>query len=224
MCYNQIMTKEKLVDYGKDFLLAIAAGIAISLGGLAFLSAPNKTVGSLFFAIGLFAVCNFKFNLFTGKVCYTFENKPKYIGRLFLYWIGNLIGALIVGSFASMTRLSSLQNTCQAIVETKLSDNLFSIFILAVLCNICIFIAVDGFAKAEHGVIKIAALLFGVSVFVLCGFEHCVANMFYFTFADAWSWKAFGYILMMTFGNAVGGVMLPLILKTTKQQKNSIIK
>ena len=209
--------ENKFRELTKEFLLAVAAGMAIALGGIAFLSAPNKTVGSLYFAIGLFTVCYFKLNLFTGKVCYTFDNKPSYLGKLGIFWLGNFVGATLTGALASVTRLNAMQEACKAIANVKLGDNLLSIFILAILCDICIFIAVDGFAKAEHGIIKVMALMFGVAVFVLCGFEHCVANMFYFTFAGVWSWKALLYMLIMTLGNAVGGVILPLILKVTKK-------
>ncbi|MBP5651327.1 MAG: formate/nitrite transporter family protein [Clostridia bacterium] len=212
-------TNDKITNILKDFLLAVAAGMAIALGGIAFLSAPNKAVGSIYFAIGLFTVCYFKLNLYTGKVCYVFDNKPSYIGKLATILAGNFVGATLIGAIASFTRLSStLGDTVTAVANTKLGDNLLSIFILAILCDICIFIAVDGYAKAEHGVIKITALLFGVAVFVLCGFEHCVANMFYFTFANVWSWKALLYMLVMIAGNSVGGVILPLILKATKKE------
>ena len=50
----------------------------------------------------------------------------------------------------------------------------------------------------------------GVIVFILCGFEHCVANMFYFSAANMWSGKALLYMLVMTLGNACGGVIIPL--------------
>ena len=52
-----------------------------------------------------------------------------------------------------------------------------------------------------------------VPVFILSGFEHCIANMFYFTVAEMWSAKAFGYLIIMTLGNAVGGMFIPLIRK-----------
>ncbi len=51
----------------------------------------------------------------------------------------------------------------------------------------------------------------GVMVFILCGFEHCVANMYYFSVAGMWSGKTLLYLLVMTLGNAVGGVVFPVI-------------
>ena len=53
-------------------------------------------------------------------------------------------------------------------------------------------------------------MIFGVMVFILCGFEHCVANMFYFSAANVWGGRALGYMLVMTLGNACGGVIIPL--------------
>ena len=54
-------------------------------------------------------------------------------------------------------------------------------------------------------------MFFCVIVFILSGYEHSVANAFYFTVAGAWSVKAVGYLLWVTLGNAVGGVIFPLL-------------
>ena len=197
----------------KDFLLAVLAGMCISIGGIAFLACESKVAGSLFFTVGLFTILAFDLNLFTGKICFALDNKPTYLLRLPTIWIGNLAGAVATGYLASATRLVSLQEKCIQIANTKLNDNLGSIFVLAILCNIMIFIAVFGYLKFENPLIKIVALFFGISVFVLCGFEHCVADMFYFSFADAWSAKTFGYLMMITLGNAVGGLLFPSAFK-----------
>ena len=73
--------------------------------------------------------------------------------------------------------------------------------------------AVQGYKNNPHELGKYLSILFGVTVFILCGFEHCVANMFYFSVAWVWSPKAVVYILIMTAGNAVGGVAVPLLRK-----------
>ena len=93
----------------------------------------------------------------------------------------------------------------------KLSDSFLSLFFLGILCNILIYIAVEGYGKIQHETGKYLALLFGVMVFILCGTEHCVADMFYFWMAGAWSGKAVAAILAITAGNCVGGVLLPLL-------------
>ena len=210
--------KKAILSICKHFILAVLAGVAISIGCLAFLSAgaDNKILGALFFTVGLFVVLAFGFNLYTGKVCYAFDNEPAYSARLPVIWAGNFVGAFLAGIAARATRLSSLQAYCNAIVSVKTGDDLLSLFILGILCNILIFVAVHGWANFKSPVLKVLAVFFGVSVFVLCGFEHCVADMFYFTFADAWSLDSFGLILMITLGNSVGGVSIPLLLKLVK--------
>ena len=101
--------------------------------------------------------------------------------------------------------------------QTKLEDGLLSIFILSVFCNILMFIAVDGFLNNPHEVGKYIGIFLGVTVFILCGFEHCVANMFYFSVANIWSGKAVLYLLVMSVGNACGGVLIPLSRRLKKE-------
>ena len=72
---------------------------------------------------------------------------------------------------------------------------------------------VEGYRSNPHELGKYLALFFGVCVFILCGFEHCVANMYYFTMGGAWSGRAILYLLVMTLGNAVGGVIGPVTRK-----------
>ena len=71
------------------------------------------------------------------------------------------------------------------------------------------YVAVDGFKEKGNPLI----LFLCVSVFILSGFEHCVANMFYFAMAGAWSAKTVLYLLIMTLGNSVGGMLIPAIKK-----------
>ena len=63
----------------RTFVYGIMAGICVSIGGTAYLSIDNEIVAALFFTTGLFAISNYGFNLFTGKVCYLIDNGPKYL-------------------------------------------------------------------------------------------------------------------------------------------------
>lgn len=202
---------------GKTLIQGILAGFSISLGGTVFLAVQDKTVGALLFSVGLFCVCAFGFYLFTGKVCYVFDNDRKYALVLPVIWIGNLIGAVCAGLLESVTRMGvPLAEKAALICETKLDQTPLSAFVLAFFCDIMIYIAVEGYKSIPHEIGKYLAVLFGVVVFILCGFEHCVANMYYFTIGNAWSWKAAGYLLLMTAGNAAGGVAIPLLRKWAK--------
>ena len=195
------------------FIYSVLAGVAISVGGTIFLACDNRYVGAVMFSVGLYAVCTLGLNLYTGKVCYVFDNKPSYALNCGLIWLGNLVGALLMGALIRNTRLEGVVAAAESVAATKLGDNLVSIFLLAILCNIMIFLAVENFKNNPHEFGKYLGLVVAVTVFVLAGFEHCVANMFYITAAGAWSGKAVLYLIVMTLGNTVGGVIFPLARK-----------
>ena len=198
----------------RTFAYGVMAGFFVSIGGTAFLSIENRVVAALFFTTGLFAISNYGFNLFTGKVCYLLDNGPRYLWDLALIWLGNLGGTLIATALLGLTRVHpALAETAAPLVAAKLGDGLLSVFVLSVFCNVLIFIAVDGYRIIPDALGKYLALFLGVAVFAISGFEHCVANMYYFTMGGARSGRAVLYLLVMTVGNAVGGVIGPLARK-----------
>ncbi len=204
----------------KTFVGGILAGISIAIGGTVFLSLDNKVLGALFFTVGLFAVCTFGFNLYTGKVCYVFDQDRNYALGLPLIWLGNLAGAFLTALAERATRVGpALAEKAQTICTVKLNDGLLSIFFLSVFCNMLIWLAVEGFKNNPHPAGKYLSLFFGVAVFILCGFEHCVANMYYFSMAGMWSLKTLAWVLVMTLGNSVGGVVFPLLRRISADRE-----
>lgn len=196
---------------GNIFCKAVLAGIAIAIGGIIYLSVENKIIGALLFTVGLYAIVLNGLFLYTGKVGYLVVEKDKkeYLLILLTTWLGNLVGTAL-GAFAFLnTRNAMIAQNVDIICDAKLDDTPLSIFILAVFCGLLMYIAVDGFKEKGNPII----LFMGVSVFILCGFEHCIANMFYFSLAGAWSGKAFLYLLIMTIGNSVGGILIPFVKK-----------
>lgn len=193
-----------------DFVQAVLAGVAISIGGSVFLSLENKALGALFFCVGLFMVCTLGLNLFTGKVCYLPGQSPAYVGFLALVWVGNLCGAELTALALRATRLGApLAERAAALSGGKTADSLPSLFLLGIFCNVLIYVAVESYRSNPHQVGKYLGMLFGVTVFILAGFEHCVADMFYFALGG-WSWRALLCLAVITLGNAVGGVIFPL--------------
>ena len=204
-------------EKASSFLNSVLGGMCIGIGGVVFLSCESKVTGAVFFCLGLFTICTFGFNLFTGKVGYIFEQPLSYTGFVVSVWLGNLVGTGLVGYGIRLTRIAGITEKAAAMCRTKLDDSLLSIFILSVLCNILMFIAVDGFKNNPHEIGKYIGIFLGVTVFILCGFEHCVANMFYFSVANAWSGKTVLYLLVMSVGNACGGVIIPLCRMVKRQ-------
>lgn len=212
--FNRYLIMSDILKRYKDILLrAILTGFAIGIGGTVFLSCDNKYIGSVLFGTGLFVILSFGFNLFTGKVGYAVENKPSYLIELAVIWLGNFIGAATMAYMLLCTRISDIGETARVICGIKLNDNLISIFILAFFCGMLMFIAADGYKTISNPVGQILAVFLPVVVFILSGFEHCIANMFYFTIAEEWSVTSLGYLMIMTLGNALGGMFIPAVRK-----------
>ena len=182
------------------FLSSVLAGVALSIGGIAFLC----TKQAIFFPIGLLIVCIYQLHLFTGKVPYA---KIHNIPKLFLIFIGNACGAFIIGRAFSYAK-PSLTVYASDICKNKLAEG-WAIIPLAILCNIMIFIAVDVFKNKEILLMcKIFILWMATTTFVVCGFEHCVANAFYFSLAGIFNLKTFLYLFNNMLWNAIGGILI----------------
>ena len=197
----------------KKIIKGILAGAAISLGGIANISSGSKIFGSLFFVIGLFLVLTTDLNLFTGKVCYVFDNKPKYLLDLVIIYLSNLIGAAAVGYLLRLDKFLPYAENYSVGLSTRMDYPFWQIIILGFFCNVLIYIAVNGYKTQDKEWKKACSLFFGVAVFVLCGFEHSVADMFYISFCNMWSCKAVLFLLFVTIGNILGGIIVPLIKK-----------
>lgn len=183
----------------------------IAIGGTVFLSIENKVIGASLFSIGLFGVLIYSLNLYTGKIGYLITNfNLKYVKELAITIIGNFIGACSVGFILRYTRIyDNIYSKALILANTKLNDNLLSIFILSIFCGLLMYFAVNGFKKqTDFG--KYLVVYLGVAVFILCGFEHCIANMYYFSVADIWSLKTLGYTGIMVLGNSLGSFIIPL--------------
>lgn len=201
----------------KDFIKSVLAGIMIAIGGTIYLSIDNKVVGASLFGIGLFTIVVYGFNLYTGKIGYLVDNfNFKYIKMLVITLIGNFIGTFLVGYILKFTRIYSLiHNKAKSLVDIKLDDSLVSILILAFFCGILMYLAVNTY-KESKDIGKYLGVFLGVIVFILCGFEHCIANMYYFSVANAWNVNALLYLLVMILGNSLGGMLIPLCNKVIK--------
>ena len=198
---------------------AVIAGMLIGMGGTVYLSQSNPVVGSFLFAIGLFTIVAFQLHLYTGKIGYLPFQKPEYLVELVITWVGNLVGTGITAMMVKYSRIGGgLIEKVTPIVEVKLSDGFMSIFFLAVFCGMLMFIAVDTYRNMQGSTLRFIGIFVSVMVFILSGFEHVIANMYYFSLAGAWSGHCMASIAVMTLGNSVGGMLIPVYLKVFKQR------
>ena len=205
----------KLKYYLNILLLAIAAGMSISLGGAVYLTSTNKVLGAFLFSVGLCTILVFKFKLFTGVVGYIPNNKPVYIIEVVITWIGNLIGTFGFATLMRFTRISEkLNESAVSSTDTKLADGPVSLIILGIFCGLLMFIAVDTYKKyidtKPFNAVFMEVMC--VTVFILAGFEHSIADMYYFAAAGRYL-ESFYVLLFVTLGNAMGGMLIPVINK-----------
>ncbi len=208
--------------YAYIFLSALLSGFCITIGVCVYLSVVqiNKIVGSLLFGLGLFGIVHFNLFLYTGKVGNLLDNKPKYILQLIVGILGNIAGAIILASIIKITRIGdNLQSEAMKLIEIKQNDSWYSILILSCLCGVMIYFAVKEHQKCEYVLGKVIFCFIAVSIFILSGYEHCIANVAYYTFAGFFNLKALGFLLLMILGNGIGAVLFDGALKLLQKLK-----
>lgn len=194
---------------------SILAGIMISIGGCVNLACSAKGlpwVGALLFAVGLFTICEYGFNLYTGKVGYIAENfsDVKYIG-----FVGGVLAVNLITTFAVGTGLSalypSMAESAQALYSAKLEAPLIKSFVSGIFCGILMFVAVDANKRGTR-----LGIFLAVPTFILSGFDHSIANSFYGGLAvgaDTLSLRNAAFIVVVVLGNACGCMLLPTLMK-----------
>lgn len=208
----------------EKIFFGILAGVFISMAAVAYLVSANAVVGSVLFAFGLLTIVNYNFQLFTGVVGYisTQQSAKEYLTySLFTagVWFWNLIGSLIVGLLVSNTRTYAvIYPKLHALMQTKCNDSSASLLILGIFCGILMFIAVNTYKRTEAPPVAKVVLLFAcVVVFILSGYEHCVANMGYIALYRKFDPQIIRVLLVTSCGNIIGCNAIPLCLRLAKK-------
>ena len=216
-----------MINKLKQYKNSIMAGMSISLGAFAYLITLQKTnnpfIASMMFYTGLSLVLIFGFDLFTGQVLglktntYTQQyfsssriSTKEYIKTLSKTWIGNLIGSVIT----TILLFQVLHPNVEQMINTKLSLNPIQLLVGGIACNFLVCCAVANYKMYQNHLIS----GFFITVFVICGFLHCIADMTYFTLAICSGMnldivKVIMYMVLVTLGNVCGGLLLYLVKK-----------
>lgn len=232
---NAGVTKAALPIY-KMLLLGFIAGMFISLGATGYLtvsaniigelSGLGKLLGAMIFPVGLMLVVVCGAELFTGNCLMSLAAFAKKITpyRLIRSWvfvyIGNALGAYfsaVLLYYSGSFPVGVMADNIVKIAQAKAMLPFMNVFLKGILCNILVCLGV-WFATASRDVAgKCIACFFPITTFVICGYEHCVANMFYFPLGqlcgadvstfDAW----FNNIFPSTLGNIVGGCLVAFV-------------
>lgn len=209
---------ERIKTTVSQFVNGTIGGMMIGIGGCVSLSCDNRYIGSMLFSLGLFAIIQFGFGLFTGKVGYIPLRRPIYLWDCLFTLLGNAFGTFVDAILFNQTRIgAAISEKAFGSVDTKLADAPFSAFILAIFCGMLMFLAVDNARRSrEEGghTEKVVGTVLCIMVFILCGFNHCVADMFYL-FLTGEIVNAGVYLPVVIAGNSLGGMLIPLMKKLT---------
>lgn len=192
-----------------SFWGGISAGILISIGGSVYLACDNKYVGAVLFSVALLCICIKGYYLFTGKVGYIVESHKGADFVALLSGILSNAAATAVCGLVVRYAVPTSAATAEAICALKLQQAAPQTLIRAILCGVLMYLAVSIYKEKN----TIAGIVFCVPVFILSGFEHSIANMFYFSAADIFSLEAAVYLIIVVVGNSIGGILLPLLKK-----------
>ena len=185
---------------------SVLAGIAIGIAGFGYL-AIGGLAGAVLFSFGLLTVVGYRLKLYTGTAGFIKKNE---FGQLLLILGGNIVGCLLVALLSRMSPLG-LQESAQKILELRLSSGALRCGLLGIGCGFIMTTAVT-FAREKNYL----PLLFGVPMFIICGFTHCVADAFYYLcvplgFMKEHALEILGVYACIVLGNFIGCNLYRLI-------------
>ena len=177
----------------KSVLASILIGFGVAV--LLFLGNP---LGPILFAFGLMGVCYLQADLYTGKAGYYWKDKKANLATI-------LILNLAAGyTFGLLLGYSSPQLIPVALEKIASWDFSMTFFIRSMFCGMIMYICVDIFKRGSY-----IGILYGVPLFIFCGFQHCIANVIVLGVAQSWSWT----LILAIIGNLVGSMIINVLSK-----------
>ena len=194
----------------------IASGLLIAIGGTVLLSVEDRALGAVLFSVALLSICMLDLFLYTGKIGFVAESFEKKTAlRLFVGLLANFVGASFGGyaiRFARPTIIEKAQEAC----AVRLDNGILRSFVLGCFCGMLMYVAVKIY-RAKN---SIAGIVFCIPVFILSGFEHSIADMFYFALAGMIDFAYLGFIIAVIFGNSVGAILIAWLCRMKAPPKN----
>ena len=184
---------------------SLLAGILIGIGACVYTKCSNQYLGAFLFSFGLLGVLNFEALLFTGKIGYfNFKDSNlkeeifKYIEMLCYNMAAILIVGLLTFNFES------------EIFINKLAHSLIQTFISSIFCGVMMYLAVDLWKKNKSPLYVIMAIM----IFILAGFDHCIANMYYFAInpIPVFKIRTLFFFIINIIGNSIGSLSIRYLI------------
>ena len=197
------------------FWSGIASGMLVGIGGTVYLSCENKVAGAVLFSVALLCICLLGLYLYTGKIGVFMEKPDKKSALALPVGLGgNVVGAALTGVLTALAK-PSLIDAAQKACAAKLENGLWRGLIAAVFCGVLMYAAVKTYGAKG----TLVGIIFCIPTFILCGFEHSIADAYYFTVASmrgAFDPMRVVFVLVAVLGNTLGGWVLPVLARLAK--------
>ncbi len=215
--------KKLLFSAPRKISEGIIAGLMISIGGTVYLSCYNGAnqistfVGALFFCVALLCICVKGYSLYTGKIGYILSDHDKESVAVMIFGlIGNIIATVGLG-YLIAAALPTVSASAAVVVAAKREQQLWGSLVRAVLCGVLVYLAVDIYRENK----SVLGVIFCIPTFILCGFEHSIADIFYFSAAGFKEWHDLLFLLVIVVGNSIGALIIPLLRLKRRDKKQS---
>ncbi|MBO4407506.1 MAG: formate/nitrite transporter family protein [Clostridia bacterium] len=201
----------------KKTVSGFQAGLLIAIGGAVYLAVEEKLWAAVLFSVALLMISVKGYALFTGRVGFLPEKHGKEEwSALFLGLLGNTLATLLAGLMIRYAVPASAA-AAETLWEGKMTQALPQTLIRAFFCGILMYLAVSTYRDKKSFI----GILFCIPVFILAGFEHSIADIFYAAAAASFTLPTLLFLLTVAAGNAVGGVALPLLGMIGKEKKDA---
>ncbi len=183
-----------------DFIAkSLLSGVLIAFGCISYVAIENHTLGAFVFSLGLLTVILQKTLLYTGKVGYLkYQLKhiftyilPMLLLNLFAIWVTCRLFASYSGIVLDTT----------AVMACKQKELWSEALVRSIGCGAMMYIAVEGFRRYRNALCVIMPIM----CFILCGFEHCIANYGYMAMCGK-LWVS--QLPVWIIGNAIGSLVI----------------
>lgn len=195
-------------SFTSNFMRALASGILISIACLLYIRTGQEAIGAILFSFALYYICIMKLKLFTGEIAWKFD---------LVTLAGNIIGCFIAGSLIYCMN-ESLRPALNGMAASKASLEPLVLFLKAVFCGCLMYLAVKAFKDGRP-----LGIFFAIPVFILCGFEHSVADTAYFMMSDIMKdlpvWNTGGVLATAFLGNSVGAIAMRILCEAGRKER-----
>ena len=182
---------------------SILSGFLVGLGVMVNTIVDNRYAGAMLFSLALLVIIECGLQLYTGKIGFVGTVPAK---NLVVMLFGNFVGAA-VPMLMIATQRAEVMETMRSAAEKKFSNTFLALFFYACLCGALMFIAV--YCK------KMLITVFCIMVFILSGYEHCIAD-FPYLLLNFSAINLLKYIVIIA-GNSIGSIATHFLMKKDEE-------